>query len=544
MSTPSNVFYAFLSTKLEAGGSETTISLDRVTTRTGETITTSDFGTFGRGVVTVNPDGDGVTSYPEYISFTAVSGTTLTGATRGLSSKSNSVVTDNKRFHPSGTPVVLSFGAHNIQDLIDYVDDSIATATFGTANAVTATAGEIISSAPAVVYLKSDGKWWLTDADTTTTIESVQLGVALSAVAAEASITNGVVRKGLVSGFSGLVAGTTYYVSNTAGGVSSSAGTNSKIVGIAKSSTELYFDPEYYELPTRNEKDAMAGGGVLGTPSTTNKFLTENIFTQTVEFTASGTWTKDTGLTYIEVEAWGAGGSGGMGAANNAAGGGGGGAYFRKKFLASELGATETVTIGAGGASVSSTSNGNVGGNTSFGSLLTVYGGGGGAANAGEERGGGGGGGVLSAGATGTNTEGGIGGSPAGGAGGVGGVTGTSGSSSGGFGGGGGGGFSTSPSGGVGGASGFGGGGGGGGAGYNGGGGGGSIYGGGGGGGGGDSASSGGGASLFGGNGGAGAFNANNATAGSQPGGGGGGSETGNSGAGGSGKVIVTEHYS
>ena len=389
MSVPSNVFYAFLASKLEAGGSETTISLDRVTTRTGETITTSDFDTFGRGILTVNPDGDGKSSYPEYISFTAVSGNTLTGAIRGLSAKSDTVVVANKRFHPSGTPVVLSFGAHNIQDLIDYVDDGIAVVTVGTANAVTATAGETISSAPAVVYLKSDGKWWLTDADTTTTIENVQLGVALSAVAAEASITNGVVRKGLVSGFSGLVAGTTYYISNTAGEISSSAGTNSKRIGIAKSSTELYFDPEYYELPTGAEKAALVG--INNSPSSTNPFVTTDDLSdstvkppQVVTFTSSGTWTKDAGLKYVVVEVSGGGGGGG-GAKDNTTGatggGGGGGGYSRKLILAASLGATETVTIGSAGSAGGATpTNGGSGGTTSFGSQLQATGGAGGTA--------------------------------------------------------------------------------------------------------------------------------------------------------------------
>ena len=256
MATPPNVFVAYLARKLEAGGSESTIYLDRITTRTGETISTSNFATFGRGILTVNPDGDGESSYPEYCSFTAVDSgdVALTGVTRGLSALDNTEVAANKRFHEVGTPVVFSFGAHNYQDLLDYVDNEVAAATVGTANAVTGIAGETISAAPALVYLKNDGKWWLTDADTAATIENVQLGLALSAVAADASITNGIVRKGLVPGFTGLVAGTTYYASNTAGEISTSTGTNSLRVGEAKSATELYFDPVYYELPTGEEK--------------------------------------------------------------------------------------------------------------------------------------------------------------------------------------------------------------------------------------------------------------------------------------------------
>ena len=132
-----NVFKAYLSVALDAGGSETTISVDRITTLTGETVATSHFADFARGILTVNPDGDGNTSYPEWISFTAVSGLTFTGAVRGLSALSNSVVTANKRFAPVGTPVVISFGVHNIQDILDYVDDAVV-GGIGTADDVTA----------------------------------------------------------------------------------------------------------------------------------------------------------------------------------------------------------------------------------------------------------------------------------------------------------------------------------------------------------------------------------------------------------------------
>ena len=126
-----NVFIAYLAQKLTKNGSETTIYLDRMTTLTGETVTTSDFADFSRGILTVNPDGDGESSFPEYISFTAVSGNTLTGAQRGLSARSNSVIAANKRFHPVGTPVVFSFGSHNIQDIVDYIDAEIAALTVG-----------------------------------------------------------------------------------------------------------------------------------------------------------------------------------------------------------------------------------------------------------------------------------------------------------------------------------------------------------------------------------------------------------------------------
>jgi hypothetical protein len=245
-------------------------------------------------------------------------------------------------------------------------------------------------------------------------------------------------------------------------------------------------------------------------------------------FTASGTWTKPAGLVAAVVEVWGAGGSGGRKNANFGGGGGGGGSYVRTYFQASQLGATETVTIGAGGAAVSANNTaGNVGGDTTFGSLVTARGGGGG------------GGGTLGAGfAPVTDATGGRGGRPSSlvspGPGGVAtagadvgqdnsmGGGGGSAITSGGYAtwGGGGGGNGGSTDGGVGGNS-LNGGAGGGGANQSG-------------------AGAAGGTSSFGGNGGAGG-GSGAAVAGTQPGGGGGGGFNANSGAGANGKVIVYE---
>jgi hypothetical protein len=133
---------------------------------------------------------------------------------------------------------------------------------------------------------------------------------------------------------------------------------------------------------TEDQEDALAGGGDFGTPSASNKFLTEEIFPtllvtpQVVVFTSSGTWTKDAGLKYIVVE--GVGGGGGADSDLDDEKGSGGG-YFRKLILASALGATETVTVGGGGGRVSFGGAPN-GGNTSFGAHATANGGTGGGA--------------------------------------------------------------------------------------------------------------------------------------------------------------------
>jgi hypothetical protein len=68
------------------------------------------------------------------------------------------------------------------------------------------------------------------------------------------------------------------------------------------------------------------------------------------EFLTSGTWTKPSGVTWVFVEAVGGGGGGRNFTGSSNLSGGGGGAYNEGLFLASTVGATETVTIGAGGA--------------------------------------------------------------------------------------------------------------------------------------------------------------------------------------------------
>lgn len=98
-----------------------------------------------------------------------------------------------------------------------------------------------------------------------------------------------------------------------------------------------------------------------------------------VVFTAGGTWTKPSGLKGICVRVVGGGGGGGgtVGAGSGRACGAGGGAggYSEKFIPAASLGATETVTIGAGGAGHSSTTPGDTGGTSSFGAHCSATGG-------------------------------------------------------------------------------------------------------------------------------------------------------------------------
>ncbi len=103
---------------------------------------------------------------------------------------------------------------------------------------------------------------------------------------------------------------------------------------------------------------------------------------KTVYFVAGGTFTKadHPWLHKVRVRLVAGGGGGGGAAATIAAqvaggGGGGGGGYAEVETLASALGTTETVTVGAGGAAGVGGAAGGVGGVTSFGSLAAANGG-------------------------------------------------------------------------------------------------------------------------------------------------------------------------
>ena len=84
-------------------------------------------------------------------------------------------------------------------------------------------------------------------------------------------------------------------------------------------------------------------------------------------------------MVYCEVEVVGGGGGSGGSVAKGAGGGGGGGGYAKGIFTAATIGASQTVTIGDGGAGAASGANtGGTGGSTTFGALLTATGGTGG----------------------------------------------------------------------------------------------------------------------------------------------------------------------
>lgn len=225
---------------------------------------------------------------------------------------------------------------------VAYVLDNVAGGTVNFDNQVITgvNAGETVAAGDLVYFKTSDQEWYKTDADTAATVEGVQLGIALGAGTDGAAITGGVQISGVYT-TTGLTAGSTYYASNTAGEYGTSAGTTKQVIGYALSTTRLLMIPRNPQTVTTLEKEFL-----------TNR-QAGSLVPQVVTFTSSGTWTKDSNLSYVVVEVQAAGGNGGNATAGSSVGayggGGGAGGYSKKFILASALGATETVTVGAVG---------------------------------------------------------------------------------------------------------------------------------------------------------------------------------------------------
>lgn len=262
---------------------------------------------------------------------------------------------------------------------VGYVLDNVSGGTVDFDNQIITgvVAGETIAAGDWVFFNTADQEWYLIDADTAAEVDGAYIGVALGSGTDGVSITGGIQISGVYT-TTGLTAGSVYYLSNTAGDIGTSAGTTERAIGVALSTTKLLLNFQEKQLPTANEKAGMSG--VNNPPSATNPLVTTNDLsdptfkpTQVVVFTSSGTWTKDDGLKYIIVEGVGGGGGCDSDVGDDDAGSGAG--YFRKLILASALGATETVTIGAAGASNSVAASATNGGATSFGAHCTANGG-------------------------------------------------------------------------------------------------------------------------------------------------------------------------
>ena len=219
---------------------------------------------------------------------------------------------------------------------------------------LTVVAGETLTARDAVYIKTSDGKAYRCDASDVTKVAFVGFAQEATASASNVNIVHSI----HLDGFSGLVVNTEYYISaTTPGAITATAPSIKQKIGYATSATII-------------------------------KIASSN---SVVTFIANGTYNVPSWASMLYVEGWGGGGSGGVGLHNGqeccAAGGAGGG--HRGAFIPiSALGGATTVsvTVGLGGAAVTQPSNGfangNAGGNTTFGSFLTVNGGAGGLGNA------------------------------------------------------------------------------------------------------------------------------------------------------------------
>ena len=121
---------------------------------------------------------------------------------------------------------------------------------------------------------------------------------------------------------------------------------------------------------------AITNTGTLTLPTLTGTVALNTMTTQV--FTASGanTYTRPTGLAYalVYIKAGGASGASSTSVGLGASGGEGEEAWGL--FTAATIGGSQTVTIGAGGAAVTlnTSADGNAGGTTSFGALMTAAG--------------------------------------------------------------------------------------------------------------------------------------------------------------------------
>lgn len=279
--------------------SDTSMTLVSITTEAGTTLT--------NGAVYGFVIDEGTSIQETVIGTVDTSNNTVTGLTRGVSPiTGNTEITALKKAHRRGASVKITdhpvlpvlarilngvetipnplsyasgVGPISSSDLADkeYVLSVVSGGAVTTDKVViSGNAGETIASGELIYKLSSDNEWYKTDADTAATVENVMLGIAQGSGTNGNAISGGILVRGIATNVSGLSANTIYYASNTAGGFSSSAGTKEVTVGIAVSTTSIDFNPRYNQQLTEDEQDALAGGSTFGTPSATNKFITQD----------------------------------------------------------------------------------------------------------------------------------------------------------------------------------------------------------------------------------------------------------------------------
>lgn len=170
---------------------------------------------------------------------------------------------------------------------------------------VAGTAGETVATGTIVYFDGTDQEWKKVDTDTSTTYQSVPVGITQGAGVNGGTIGGGgVLLAGLDETQTGMTIGSTYYASTTAGTKGLTA--TGLRLGKAKSATQLYVVP-YDDITYHNN-----------TWSGTNYFTGNVAGAATVNvYTSSNTWTKPTGAKMVEVIVIGGGGGGGGGSVDD-----------------------------------------------------------------------------------------------------------------------------------------------------------------------------------------------------------------------------------
>jgi hypothetical protein len=311
--------------------SSATVVLSDINSRAGDALTMADFGDIG--FATIDPNGINM----ELISFTGITSTSLTGVTRGLGFEApytnvaalqlahaagtkvvfsnspqlynefagkdnNETITQTWTFTNTAIPTLDSYAAPTTNAELaskKYVDDVAAggTATIDRL-VVDATAGETVAAGDLVYHDETDNEWKLTDADTTTTVDNVLMGISQGAGTNGATITGGVLLSGLDSNQSGMTEGDVMFASNTAGEIANSAGTTEVTIGIARNTTKLYFAPRFNQNITEAQQDLI--DGITASTTEINQ-LTGSTITSG-QLTEAGTFFGSTDISAAEAE--------------------------------------------------------------------------------------------------------------------------------------------------------------------------------------------------------------------------------------------------
>ncbi len=388
------------------GSSDTSFTLTSFTiTQTGYRIQDSDMSDIF--YVTLEP---GSRSRQEIVSCTTVTqnndgSATISGCIRGLLPIAPYTASTSLAFaHAGGSSVIFSdppqlFNQTTFKDNDETItgswlfptplsSDNAATKAYvdalvsGTTTlsndrlVVAGTAGETLATSTLVYFNPATQRWNGVSSAATTTFDDRFIGLTQGAGTNGTAVRNGILLKGRHTLSTGLTPGALYYAATATGTISTVA--SAQTVGIAESATVLYFDPVWIDVPTENGDNVFTGSNTFTGPVFFTGSTTGAIRTQVLTYNASTTWTKQPGLNFVRVQAWGGGGSGAANSGINNAGGGGGGGYMEVWIMANDLPSTVNAVIGSGGAAVSGVNNGNAGGNSTFGSFITAFGGSGG----------------------------------------------------------------------------------------------------------------------------------------------------------------------